>query len=253
MEKFKSLFSKNNIFYTLAATLTLIIVVTNRAINGFSSILWINDFGTIFFILYAIFAAKHKRIYYIFNILSCCFVGASAIIQHLWLNAVMSLLISVPAMTYGFLRWGKNEKQNKDCDNIKTLSKKHLIMTVCLYFCTAAIFAVILWLLGGNLFWLDAIYSAACVVGIILCSMAYIDQFYFFIFANSMGVILYLLLTLQNINNLTFILTMLIMVATSTMGLVNWRKIKNGQQTSDAPISQTEEINKEQDPDTQND
>lgn len=253
MEKFKSLFSKNNIFYTLAATLTLIIVVTNRAINGFSSILWINDFGIIFFILYAIFAAKHKRIYYIFNILSCCFVGASAIIQHLWLNAVMSLLISIPAMTYGFLRWGKNEKQNKDCDNIKSLSKKHLILTVCLYFCTAAIFAVILWLLGGNLFWLDAIYSAACVVGIILCSMAYIDQFYFFIFANSMGVFLYLLLTLQNINNLTFIFTMLIMVATSTMGLVNWRKIKNAQQTSDTPISQTEEINKEQDQDTQND
>lgn len=230
MKKIKALFSKNNIFYTLMAILILVVVVTNRAINGFSNILWINDFGTIFFVLYAIFAAKHKRIFYIFNILSCCFVGASAIIQHLWLNAVMSLFISIPAMAFGFFRWGKNEKQNKDCDNIKTLSKKHLIITVSVYLFTTTVFAVTLWLLGGNLFWLDAIYSAACVVGIILCSMAYIEQFHFFIFANSMGAILYILLTLQNINNLTFIFTMLIMVATSVMGLVNWRKMKNSQQ-----------------------
>lgn len=252
MKAIKSLFSKNNIFYTIAALLTLVIVVTNRALTGFENILWIMDFSTIFMILYSICAAKHKRIFYIFNIIASCFIGATSIIQHLWLNAAVCFCISIPSMTFGFIRWGKKEKQNAKEKNLNTLSKKQLILTTCIYVVVTAIFIVVLWLLDGNLFWLDAIYSAGCVVGVILASLAYIDQYYFFAFANLMGLILYILLSIQNINNITFVATCLIVNITNIMGMLNWHRLKReinstaSEQAQQPATQETKELSQNQ-------
>ncbi len=241
MKKLKALFSKENIFYTIAATLTFVVVVVNRAITGFDNILWIMDFGTIFTILYSICAAKHKRIFYIFNVIASCFIGASSIIQHLWLNAAVCFGVSIPSMIFGFIRWGKKEKQNAEEKNLNTLSKKQLITTIVIYAVTTAVFAIVLWLLDGNLFWLDAIYSAGCLVGVILASMAFIDQYYFFIFANFMGLILYILLSIQNINNLSLVATFLIINITTIMGFTNWLKLRKATTSQNSEDQKTED------------
>ena len=79
--------------------------------------------------------------------------------------------------------WKKNEKLD-ETKNLKSLGKKNFVLLFAGYVVLSGIFTIILYYLGGNLFYLDAFYSAGCAIGVILCSFAFIDQFYFYLIAD---------------------------------------------------------------------
>ena len=127
-------------------------------------------------------------------------------------------------LTFGIIKWKKNEKVDKT-RNLKQLSLKNLFFVFLCYIVVSVVFAIILYYLNGNLFYLDAIYSAGCAIGLIFSSRAFIDQFYIYIFADVFGLTMYIMLTIQNINNITMIFTSLIFIIGNFIGLLNWRKL----------------------------
>ena len=226
---FKSIFSKNNIFYTIIFIIALLVIIANRIINGFHKVLWICDIASICGILNVIFAAKHKIYTLYFNLLSTILLAVTNIYQHVWLNAFICIAINSPMLAVGIFRWKKNDKKN---GNLNELSKKSQIISWSIYALVSVIFIFILKAIGGNVYVFDAIYSAGCVFGVIFSSYAYIDQFKFFTFANLFGVAMYIILTIQNINNLPLLFTNIIYTIIEIIGYINWRKLQKEKITS---------------------
>lgn len=219
----KSLFSKENIGYVIFAIIHLSILAANRIIVGFDNILWISDIASVFSLLYIIFNVKHMVIGLVFNVIASAILVVTGIIQHIWLNAAICLFISIPFVSIGIISWIKNK--DDDSKTLKKLNKKQVIDAYCFFIILCVIFTVLLKLLGGNLYYLDAIYSMASVLGIILCSRTYIDQFPMFMVGNVAGLVMYIILTIQNINNLPLVLTIVMFQVGNIMGLLNWRKL----------------------------
>ena len=95
---FKKLFNKDNIFYTLIFLINITIIAVNRIINGFDSILWICDISSIFSVLNIIFNAKHTIWGLVFNFVATLFIAATDVIQHIWLNAFICIVINAPML-----------------------------------------------------------------------------------------------------------------------------------------------------------
>ncbi len=226
---FKSLFNKNNIFYTIIFLVNIIIIATNQIINGFNSILWICDISSIFSVLNIIFNAKHTIWGLVFNFIATLFIAATDIIQHIWLNAFICAVINAPMLLYGIIRWRKNAKNNNESNNLNSLSKKWQILVWSIFAACSVGFIFVLKALGGNLYVFDAVYSIGCVIGVILCSFAYIDQFKIFVVANFFGIVMYVLLTIQNPNNLSLIFTSIMFLIMNIVGYFNWKKIIKSQ------------------------
>lgn len=225
----KSMFSKNNVFYTIIFLINIIIIAINRAINGFDSILWICDISSIFSVLNIIFNAKHTIWGLVFNFIATLFIAATDIIQHIWLNAFICIVINAPMLLYGIIRWHKNTKAENENKNLNTLSTKWKIIIWSAFALCSVGFTFLLKSLGGNLYVFDAIYSSGCVFGVILCSFAYIDQFKIFTVANVFGLIMYIMLTVQNPNNVSLIFTSVMFLVMNIVGFFNWRKIIKSQ------------------------
>lgn len=216
---------KDNIFYITIFILSLAIIITNRAIVGFSNIIWIADFATIFGVLNVTFTAKHTVWGLIFNAISSSIIVATSLIQKIYLNAGVTLLISIPLLLWGVITWKKNERNNEDEKNLKVLDKKHLIYILIGLAIADAIFTVILYFLNGTLFYLDALLSSFCLIGIFLSSKMYVEQFYFFIFGNVFGITLYSILSVSNFNNISYVLMFSIQLIVMVRGLFYWKKL----------------------------
>lgn len=220
---------KTDIMYSIILALSVIIIVVNRIIVGFPSVLWLCDFASLFSILYTINMAKHNVWGFIFNIIATLLTAITCFYQQIYLNATMCVFINIPSMVIGLVSWIKNEKSGKEEQNLKGLSKKKLIMFGVFAIIAGGIFTYILYLLDGNLFYLDGIFSALCMTGVVLASKMYIEQYYFFIPANFLGIVFYTILCFQNMSNLPFVLTNVIFTIVSIMGYVNWKKLQREQ------------------------
>ena len=225
LELIKNPFSKENLKYSILIIVGFTCIIINRIIVGFGSILCIADIGSLAGIISIIFMAKHNVWGYVFNIVSLTVVIITGFIQHIWLNATISLVIMLPNVVYGLITWIKNEKNNNNDANLKALSKKALLIWWLFAIVLVGIFTFVLWKLDGNLFYLDAMITTLCVIGTLLCSRMYLDNYYFFIPANIVGMLMYTLLSIQNINNLPYIITYVIYTIVSVLGLMNWLKL----------------------------
>ena len=228
-EKIIKAFSKDNLFYTLIAIISFAIIITNRVIVGFHPVLWLCDVASVFSILYTINMAKHNVFGFIFNIIATATMVVTSFYQHIWLNATVCLCVNLPSMIIGLVNWIKNEKKGKEEDNLKSMSGKTLALFVLATLAFSSVFTYILYLLDGTLFYIDGIFSALCMVGVILASKMYIEQYYFFIPANILGIVLYVILCFKDMSNLPYVVTNIIFTIVSILGYLNWRKLKKEQ------------------------
>lgn len=222
----KKQFEKDQLFYTIIFLISVVFVVTNRCIVGFGNILWIADIGTICGVLNIVNTAKHNVYGLIFNVISSAFIVATAIIQHVWLNATITLFVNIPFLIVGIIKWKKHERENQEEKNLKVMNKKKFVLLLVLLAVVDVIFTVVLYYLKGNLFYLDAFFTSLCMVGVILSSNMYKEQFHYFITANFIGMIMYTILATQNINNIPYVLLLTIDFIVAIKGLVNWSKLE---------------------------
>lgn len=211
--------------YIILFTLDLLLIIVNRCINGFSNILWISDFSSFFGILNVIFTAKHTVWGLIFNLISTCFISVTSIIQHLWLNAISCIAINIPSLLFGIIKWRKNEKSG-NASNLNKLSNKSRAIAFILFVIISTTMLFVMKHFNGNLYYLDSFYSISLIYGVVLCSFAYIDQFKYFIFSNVLGIAMYVVLTIQNINNLPVLFTTAIYLIVNISGYLNWIKLQ---------------------------
>ena len=96
---------KTDIMYSIILALSVIIIVVNRIIVGFPSVLWLCDFASLFSILYTINMAKHNVWGFIFNIIATLLTAITCFYQQIYLNATMCIFINIPSMVIGLVSW----------------------------------------------------------------------------------------------------------------------------------------------------
>lgn len=229
----KDAFSKKNLFYTLIFIIDIIFIVSYRIVIGFKGFLWVCDLASIFSILSMIFNAKHSIWGLIFNLFATITLIFTNYFQSVWLNFFICIVISLPSYTYGIIRWHKNEKNNKSSKNLNKLSTKSRIIFWSSYAVASIVFIFILKAINSNLPIFDAFYSIGCVFGVILASLAIIDQFLFFTFANISGITMYILLTIQSFDNITLAFTAVLYFIMNIIGYINWKKIMKNEIIND--------------------
>lgn len=216
--------SKNDILCIVIFIVSMAVIITNRAIVGFGNILWIADFGSFFGVLYSIFATRHSILMHVFNFISTIFIATTSLLQHIYFNAIFCFAISAPLILWGIINWKRNEKKDKN-KNLKSLSKKGTIILAIVWVIALPIIMVVLWKLNSNLFYIDAINTSLCMIGLILASEMYYQQFYVFVVANVVGVVMNVILCFQNLNNIVYVLMNCVYFITTIVSIINWRKL----------------------------
>ena len=150
--------------YIALGVILLACIITNRVLNGFSNILWLVDICSILSFASVIFMAEHSWYGFLFNILSTIVLIAVDIIQHIWLNTAICVCVSLPFLTYGIIRWKKNQMDGKEEKNLNKLSWKMRLVVFAVFAVVSVAFMLVLKALGGNLYVFDALYSIGCVV-----------------------------------------------------------------------------------------
>ena len=215
---------KQNLVYFLIFAVALAVIVANRCLVGFGNIIWLADLGSIFGILYVIYGAKHSILMHVFNFFSTMFIAVTNFIQRVYFSAFFAALIAIPLIVWGFFKWRSNEKVDYT-KNVQKLTKRGYVISALIFAVALPVIIVVLWKLNTNLFYLDALYASFCFVGLVLSSHMYIEQFFTFLIADIFQFSLYLMLTIQNINNLSYLLMTCVFIAFNIISIVNWVKI----------------------------
>ncbi len=241
----KKKLSKNDIYCIIIFTISITGIIINRAINGFGNILWIADFGSIFGVLYSIFATRHSILMHVFNFISTIFIATTSLLQHIYFNAVFCFAVSAPLILLGIINWKRNDKKDKN-KNLKALSKRGKIIFPITLIAVLPVIMVVLWKLNSNLFYLDAINTSLCFIGLMLSSQMYYEQFYVFLVANIVGIVMNSILCTQNLNNIVYVLMNIVYFISTIISIINWKKLYSQQQNSlqegETEILQSEEI-----------
>lgn len=150
------------------------------------------------------------------------FIGYILLKQQMYAGAVYNLLYSLPMLIWGYIKWKKVE--HKENAGVKIISTKTRIRLSLIISLVIAIYALILKQFGGSNYILDSITSVIGYVGIYLMSNKYIEQWAVWIICNSVNTILWIGLTIQNIDNIPMLLMWLVYLVNSVYGYITWRK-----------------------------
>jgi len=79
-----------------------------------------------------------------------------------------------------------------------------------------------------------------------LSSQMYYEQFYVFLVANIVGIVMNSILCTQNLNNIVYVLMNMVYFISTIISIINWKKLYSQQQNSlqegETEILQSEEI-----------
>lgn len=85
------------------------------------------------------------------------------------------------------------------------------------------VLSLILLILKGNLWYLDALLNTSLLVSLFLLTRGYYHSYYYFMIGIVFAVILYSLLAFQEISNLTMLIMWVLYFAGALVGLNSWK------------------------------
>lgn len=178
--------------------------------------------ASVFGVMYSLLVARNYKLAPLFGIVNVFLYGFILLSQNMYGGFIYNVLYSLPMLIYGLYKWNK-VSGNKD-SGIKSVDKKTKIAVGLLTFVIILIYSVILKNLGGNYFILDSMTSVLGYLGIFLLSNKYSEQWIVWIISNFANVILWISLTVENINNLPLLIMWLVYLINSFYGFYSWNK-----------------------------
>ena len=188
----------------------------------------VSDVSAILGVIYVILIAKQERKAYLFGMGNVFLYAIAVNKKGLYISTLYNLLYSLPILIYGYIHWGKLEKDNND--NVKEFSLRERILGVLLMVVTVIGFATFSkQILGGENVLADSITSVCVCVAMFLLTQKYIEQWLLFIVSNFMGMILFLPRSFEDVNNIDLFAMWTIYFINSIYGYISWKKaiVKN--------------------------
>ncbi|MBE6493325.1 MAG: nicotinamide mononucleotide transporter [Methanosphaera stadtmanae] len=191
-----SLYSNNNMISIIAAITGIISVICSGKgkLSGFG-------FGVINAIVYA-YIAYNTRYY-----------G----------EMLLNLFYYLPLQFYGFYIWSQHiNPQTKEV--IKTsMNKQNRLIVLIIAIVTTIIYGVILSNFGDSYPFLDSFCSVLSVITMILAIKRFMEQWILWIGVNSSRILLWILASLNNINNIAILLMSIVYLINSIIMFIKWK------------------------------
>lgn len=202
------------------------IVIVDSSISKFLTI--ISDLSAIFGVVYVICAARQERKAYPFGMANVILYAIVVYSKGLYISAGYNLLYSLPVLIYGYIYWGKLEK-NGDTEVRQFSFKKKIIgiFLMCVGVIVLALFSEKF--LDGTNVWMDSITSVCVCVATFLMARKYIEQWLLFIIANFMGVILFFPKSFADMLSIDLFAMWVVYFVNSIYGYVSWKKSLKGE------------------------
>lgn len=191
-----SLYLNNNIISIIVAVTGVISVISSGKgkLSGFA-------FGVINAIIYAYIAYNTK--YY----------G----------EMLLNLFYYLPLQFYGFYIWSKHiNPQTKEVIKTRMTNQNRLIIFIISIFSTI-IYGFILSYLGDSYPFLDSFSSVLSVITMILAIKRFMEQWILWIGVNSSRILLWILASLNNTNNIALLLMSIIYLINSIIMFIKWK------------------------------
>ena len=172
-------------------------------------------------VIYVILIAKENKYGYIFGTINVIFYSIVTWQKGLYGSSVLNVIYSIPIFIYGYMYWNKN--QGKEKGKIKRLSKDSLIkFIICtlLIMIIYSIFAKTVLKVENIL--VDTIVSCLGLIGNILMSKKYIEQWAIWLIVNSTNLIFWGVTLYTDINVLPLMIMSLIYLCNTIYGFGAW-------------------------------
>ena len=167
---------------------------------------FIKTLPTLITLIVQLMMVKASRYAFLLGGINAMLYGISYFNESLYFSLVSAVLISAPIQLYSFVVWSK--KENKDAPPLRFLGMKKLILSIVL--------SLIGW--GICVFGLSGLFETAVyptldsylfVMGItvsLLAAWGYIDSQYMNVLSTALGLILWILLTIQDPANFNYVI-----------------------------------------------
>lgn len=233
------------VFFTFNVGLSLTHIVQAEELNdAFSPLMLVSLVSALTGIFAAIYTARGQVVAYVwgfFNVVSYIFVSISG---HMYGEVLLYVLYMLPMQFVGFYSWRKSAKQsNGGTVEAKKMTKKHWMIF--------GAFFVIFWAAYGTLvynlptvfdnlfgitiphdkeFLIDSLTATLTVCAVVLATNRFIEQWYLWIIADAIGILLYISSLVRHggfsISALSGAMMWAQFTINSIYGFIVWRKLQ---------------------------
>lgn len=174
-------------------------------------------------VTYVFGIAKQSKFAYFFGIANVILYAIVCYSKELYLSMSYNLFYSFPILIYGYINWSR-ETDGGNIE-IKSLSKLGRIILGGTMFVAVCAFAIISEnFFNGSNAWLDAIVSVSVCVATFLMTKKYIEQWVLFIISDFFGLVMFIVINFNNMNDVELLIMWAIYLINSIYGMFAWRK-----------------------------
>ena len=215
------------IFDILIISITTIAIVTLNFIFGFSVLSILSSIGSVAGIIYTVLAMSTSKFSFFFGIINNIFYGIVALMTRVYLLFAYAVIFCIPILIIGIVnQLRKYKKESK----IKKMSKGLFSLLLPIQLIGYIVFVFGLFMLNGNYYYLDALMTSFLMISLILLTNFILECYIYFSIGSLLGVVMYILLTIQDISNISILIMWVCYFLCAIIGFVNWTKLYRLQQ-----------------------
>lgn len=169
-----------------------------------------------------LYIAQGKRIGCALGVVFTILFGIVSLTRQLYGIAAFDFFCGLPSYLFGFFLWKKH--QNAACVKARKMSNIKLFLMIIGVGVLFSGFYIILKAMESSQPFFDGLTLVLGLAGMMLLTLRYIEQWYFNMIANFSATILWLIKTIESIENFNFLIISIIAVLVNLIGLISWQK-----------------------------
>lgn len=248
MNFFKSFSKFHKIYFTVFLILNIILffvpAVQTGSMDSVLTLAGIVGFvATIAGLFAAIYTARASVVCYIWGFLNAAAYAFVSFHSHIYGQVILYVLFQIPMQFVGFYLWNKSLKSGNTGEiEVKRMTGKNWF--------TLGVFFIVVWILYGiflyflpNIFQcvfhvhidadkqyiVDALTSTLMICAVIMSTKRYVEQWYFWIATDAVGIILFILSLISakhfSFNSLSGAIMWIQFTLNGIYGFINWRRL----------------------------
>jgi nicotinamide mononucleotide transporter PnuC len=177
------------------------------------------------------FIAKANRLGFLLGSLNSVLYAIGFTIERLYASVFQVIVFGGILQFIAFINWGKNT--NKKSVNLRKMKFLHWVVSCLIVGAIYTIAHIYNVLLGGSNIFFDSFIVATGIMVTLLSMLRFVESQIFSCINNFVNLIMWIVISISNISNITYVIIGLYTLYRAIQGLVLWyRKVKDNENSS---------------------
>lgn len=193
---------------------------------------WYGTIASLTGIWCVVLTAKGKISNYYFGIVNVILYAVVAYQSRFYGEVMLNILYFLPMTIWSIFLWKKHKVSDDRPDDVRiiTLKWKERILWFVGSVLAVLGYTYLLYILKGNLPWVDSITTVASVVAMIILARRAIEQWILWIFVDILTVIMWIIAIRQGAGDITILVMWIAYLINAIYGYINWLKLLKEQE-----------------------